>query len=359
MEYYIADDTFMPIIVLDNYVSMIWTERYVGPGEFTLTTDNYEQIVKFFGYTSSAYIRKDGSSQIMMIETITKNAGQASATITGRTLDAFFENRNAVSYGSPGPGKYTGSNINIINSIVNQYCCSAGVNKIPGLTSTSWDTSDPSVTLSVPYDTILNMITSVAQGANLGFSIQVSGPNALIFSAYNGNDYSNPSDSPYVELSPNTEFLKNTSAVISNANYKSEARVIGAKTVISVYANGDSAVTGWNRRTIVVSATDVGTDSTTTVAQDQAVLRLRGMAALADVSNSFAQSVDGTVAGFIQADDGTYVQLPTNVYLGDVVAVSDNDLVPPVPARITEMVYSKDNTGELITPTLTMLQSSS
>jgi hypothetical protein len=88
-------NNFMPDELLEDYHSLIWTERYRDPGDFEIKTGNVGRWMKLLPAMSLLTLRD--TREVMYVETrsIGKDAnGHAELTIKGRSLDAFLQNRH-------------------------------------------------------------------------------------------------------------------------------------------------------------------------------------------------------------------------------------------------------------------------
>ena len=93
MEVYVLDKNLVPIGVVDNYNSFIWTERYAEAGDFELTIPASRHAVELF--QQDYYIKIKDSTELMIIESIsikTENNAQH-MTISGRSLVSILDRR--------------------------------------------------------------------------------------------------------------------------------------------------------------------------------------------------------------------------------------------------------------------------
>lgn len=80
---------YHPDDVIEGWTSLVWTERYVDAGEFELKTPMVTRTMDLLPEMSFVAVRD--SDEVMMVET--HSIKDNILTITGRTLDAFLENR--------------------------------------------------------------------------------------------------------------------------------------------------------------------------------------------------------------------------------------------------------------------------
>lgn len=97
--------TFKAEDLCETYTSLVWTERYLSPGEFVLKTPEVVKVSQMFPVGSLIAIRE--SPEIMFVETLLiepdGNTGVPELTLTGRSFSSFLENRvlTEAFYGTP------------------------------------------------------------------------------------------------------------------------------------------------------------------------------------------------------------------------------------------------------------------
>jgi hypothetical protein len=343
-----------PTDVIDSYESLVWTERYNANGDFTLKTP-YNKLFSPGPAALRKYIAFNGN--YMLIETIdsgTENKDSDLVTLTGRDFTKVLMDRDArkTSTTAAQPDSvFTGTAANFAVALVNDYCINSGSEPIISgfsalnAAAANPDANNSSQAMSTPQDTVYNMVKAVLDAYQLGFKIVASG-NTLTFYVYGGTDNSTAAMMnlfPDSLLSPDDETLASTSYIESTANYKNHARVLGAKTGVDVYLPGTTP-TGLDLRTVTLLHSEVGPDNTTTTAQDQAALTVIGNQYLALSANAYTYVIDGTLNPTRQFNPG----------LGDICTVQ-NPNGRRDRQRITEMVYTSDNTGYKVNPTFTSL----
>jgi len=360
MDLYRSDSTFRKVDIVDDYESLIWTDRYSEAGAFELKVPWSESLAT--DLRTFKYLRQSESTSIMMIETAfldrpSENLKENLVKITGRSLEAVLENRANTSY-TPGGGTpviKTGTRAAIANDFVDEMCVTSGTatNNYPNLSIYGTVPSGPTETLTIARGPLYpDILQAVLEPVNLGFRINgayyVSGvlaaPGSIRFEVYSGVDRTiNTPGVEYIEFSPDADSLTDISTLESVANYKNHARILGAKTVSTVYLPGVlTTIAGFERRTIYIDASDIGTDSTTTVAEDQVALQERGLKALLSPENKYQLLVDG--------DASLNDQAFKNAGLGDIVwARGSNNIKNKV--RITEKIWTSDSSGEKRLPT--------
>lgn len=356
MDIFVAGSDFKPDFLIESYETFIWTDRFAAYGDFKLVVKEayYLGNLRFFKYLVTS-----SSNRVMMIESISipkEEDGESLITISGRSIEAFLLTRSSKNgnLSNKEPEAFNGNLGDIATYIVEKYCVKASlagaVNVIPGL-SIAPSTLGQNVSIGVARGPVYDMVKSVCDAGKLGFMVFRSG-GSLIFTVYEGIDKSLPSTQYYRMYSSDTETFINTSSIESIANYKNHARVLGVKTGVDVYSPGTpSTVSGLDRRTLIIEASDIGSSTTetdpakqTTIAQDQAWLTQRGLDHLNLPANKYVNLVDGDIPPADWND----------VYfgMGDIVMVKDSKGIKNK-MRITEQIWSIDSEGEQYMPTFT------
>lgn len=352
MDLYRCDYTLRPVEIIDDYESLIWTDRYVGAGDFKLVVKE-NHMLRYVTWPGN-YLQCSESGSMMMIETVSikrQEAGKGQINlmeITGRSMEAFLTMRTSKSLPGGGAGNYgkdpesfTGTVGSIGKQIVDKYCinpASAGpVNVIPNLEAVNFY-GTVTTTATFERGPIYDYLTNLALAYGAGWRIQVN-DGKMTFFMYDGIDKTDPATSYYRVYSADDDNLYNTSTLKSSSNFKNHARVLGKTIGIDVFAAGyDSTVSGLNRRTMIVEANEI---------DDIPSLTNIGKRALADDSNRLVSMIDGDI--------------PTNSWndiyygLGDIVWVKDT-YGEKVKMRVIEEILSSDASNPFSrTPTFDMV----
>lgn len=86
--------TFLPEKLIENYTSLIWTERYMTAGEFELRTPRIAETMELL--PEGQFVSLRDSLEVMMVETHVIDVdedGNHVLTVSGRTFETFLENR--------------------------------------------------------------------------------------------------------------------------------------------------------------------------------------------------------------------------------------------------------------------------
>lgn len=348
MDVYLVGKNFLedPKLVQD-FESLIWTERYQDAGNFELKVQESAWYTKL---REPKYLISSTTQRMMMIETVgtpLQVNGKSIMNITGRGIENILQYRSAkhraTSFSSE-PETVNGTVADIARYLVQKYAIdpatAGGPNVIPGLTAVNDVAGLPVITLNLDRADILSMVKEVCVASGLGFRITRNGT-GLRFSIYVGVNKADPLAENYTLYAADNDRLINTSMVESVANFKNNVRVLGKNTYVDVYSEGyDQTVSGLDRRTLVIDESEVDTGN---IAQDQVILRQRGLAALNAPDHKYTKLVDGDIPQNVVA------QLQPQ--LGDIVQLKDK-FGERNTCRVSELIWSTDGEGTKNTPTL-------
>jgi hypothetical protein len=370
MDLYVCDANWLKTDLVDSFDSLIWTDRYNAYGDVTLTLPDTPANRALI--TEGIFLHMPLSTTIMLVETI--SIKDSVITATGTDLVNFLRNRlfrlgwqgTTDVWQSIGIAAY--SLINTIMSLLAQpgtylttgpiLTSAQGTNEvIPHLTvsATAPGLPNPGINISIPYGNLYDAIKSVADADNLGFTMyppsMTDGTGNITFKTYRGLDRTtSQSTNPQVIFDPALDTLTGTEELRDISGYKNVAWVwpngITAQTQVGVaYAPGANLLSSWQRRTIMVEATDVNVPDYTT-ANLALVLTQRGKDALAN--NNYSRLLTGQI---VPQNGYSY---GTDYNLGDIVELRGPSATAQK-ARITEYIRSQDPTGENAYPTLSVV----
>lgn len=363
MDLYTLDDQLRRQYVVDQFESLIWTDRYKDVGDFELVIKADRGTKTLLAPGTRVVIAK--SYCVMTVETVETAVsadGVSQLKIKGRSLENILNDRVAIP--SMGTGSLTTPKWNItglpaaIARYIFDQICVVHVNSpndvIPfyhaGTMFTPGTIPEPSTTvsMSLDFDTVLNVIKKICDIYNLGFrltrkELPNGAPSEMYFEVYTGDDRTTlQTTMPVVIFSPELDNLSDTNELTSTALLKNVAYVIAPNGTAYVYANGfdSSTATGYNRKAIVVMADDIELPAGTAL---QAALQQRGQEELAKYKVVIA--FDGEIPQF-----GSYVY-GVHYDLGDLVETRSSDGLA-TNMRVTEQIFVSDATGERSYPTL-------
>lgn len=356
MALYLVNTQFQKIRLVDDYISLIWPEKYLGYSEFELyMRANAQNIADF---QPDMMLKLEGSNVMMFIEKVeitTDLDSGAFMSIKGYPLEAWPSRRIVW-----GQRILTGNLQSAVQSVLSSNMLSTStISARRFLNMTFVPSTDPGITsltidaqfTGTPLDEFLK---SVLEPEGLGYRIVNTTGRNTNFELYKGVDrsYSQPSY-PYVVFSPKFDNLLSSEYKASVSNYKTAALVAGEGEGVArrtrTVTKGSPTATGVNRRELFVDARDISSEvdgDPLTTTQYNNLLDQRGREKLTefDVETSFEGGVD---------DRSTY-QYGTHFNLGDIVQVED-EYGNSSPARVVEFIRVHSSSEEKSYPTFKSL----
>jgi hypothetical protein len=367
MDIYTLDQNFLRTDAIDDFNSVIWTERYTKAGDVNLvvplTRENISRLPE------GRFLGLRGSKEVMLIENALIEKNQLK--VTGPSITQFLNNR-VIRYTAAHADRYYNQSMPpeaMMGALVNDMCIQGlGVSVdgprqiIPGLDAALIEgtvTSAP-VQFAIPYGPIYDALVQIAETYQLGFQLYLESASTtvyyLLFRVYKGKDRtSGQSVNDVVRFSPNIDSLTNLKELRSISGYKNVAYAFAPSNPVPgvtqsgvAYADGEAATsTGFDRRILLVFADDLTTDKVGGSASVLlSVLNQRAKDALAN--NNYTKVVDGEVVPQAQYTYGTHYGL------GDIVELQSlSGLLQK--ARVTEYIRSQDEKGERAYPTISVI----
>lgn len=361
------DEDFNAIGIVENFDSVIWTERYGDIGDFEIFGTANSQLLAVA--TTASYIFNSATSSIMVIEKPKIDFSEedgSTITISGRAFESFLDRRVCI------------RNTTILNPAdprISQIICNL-VTEAFGSSDQAryWDklvvvnecTSllpalQTGVSIQVSLgDNLFDTVTKLCVASGLGFKCKWSVPDRKMhFIVYEGVDRTIQGEGMVV-FSDLYDNLVTASDEVGFAQIKNTELVIGNATdpVTNVPLNpvivGDPQWTGLNRRETFFQATqdksvyiNANTQRAMTDSEYIAALTLAGAT---DLNNSAYQSYKNFTGAVIETPRCMYGE---NFNLGDIVlfrAVSKTDTA----ARLDGVTFSADETnGKTLAPIFT------
>ncbi len=357
MDLYILDSLYRPVDVVDEFISLIWTERFKRYGDFQLILNATSAFRNLLPAGTRVMIER--SFRVMTVETIedtTDDENREILKLKGRSLEYILDNRLA--RGILGDLTITpkwileGTPTEIARQIFHDICVTGILDPgdvIPGVNESSIFPED---TITEPVDEILVELepmtvyqaeSELADIYDFGYRL-VRGTNyQLYFDVYMGSDRTTRQNIlPAVVFSPDMDNLQNSTELTSIALYKNVAYVLSAAGSVIVYPpDVDPEVEGFERNVLVVKADDIKVDDL----DAEAKMTRRGLDELAKARRFTA--FDGEIA---QPSNYKYGM---DFNLGDLVEIRKNS-GGMTSMQVTEQIFVHDEQGERDYPTLTV-----
>lgn len=359
MDLFILDELLRRTAVVDQYESLIWTERYSAHGDFELVIRSERGFRQLFMPGTMLAIKH--SFRVMVVETVTDGTnedGIATLNISGRSIETILMDRAAtpglVDMTANPKWVITGRPGDIAWHIFYVVCVVGTISendKIPFWTQFGpWargtiEQEQNEYTIEFDPDTVYASIKSVCDLFDLGFRLIRNGDNSqLVFDIYTGDDHTTlQTVNKPVVFSPELDNLTDTTELRSTADYKNVAYVYGKNASAVAYANDiTESVTGFERRVLVVKADDI--DLPVGEELDAALIQ-RGKEELS--KHRAVIAFDGKTPQF-----GSY-EYEVDYRLGDLVELRGSDGVA-TNMRVTEQIFVSDVEGFRAYPTLSI-----
>ena len=347
MDIYLCErDTFERLQFVDEYKSIVWTERPNSPGDVVLQLPMTDDWV---GFSKNRFLENSESDEIMIIEErfeTTNEEGENVLEIRGRTLDTLMERRAVI----PTRGKPNWPNYGPIREAVNRLVDDFMLKSTPlGFKNdiipnlyTYFDINDMQVyDIALPPQELYTAIKSLCDSKRFSFGIDLNKTNRRM------RFYCKEPNLRNIYFSTQTDTLSNPSFLDSNAGYYNVAYVWSREAKYQVVVGGPNAdVSGVNRRVLTVDASDLDVDEETTMTQMLNQMRQRGREELA--KHRQKRLFDGKV------ENSDVYKYRTHYDIGDMVNLIDDRGNTEI-VRVTEFIYSQDSEGLRMYPTFTSI----
>jgi hypothetical protein len=369
---YTLDRKFLPQDVIDEFDSIIWTERYYGDSEVELVVPATSEMIRKL--PEGIFLALPESDEVMILETATIEEGKLK--LVGMSLLPWMNNRFIrtsplhevtswnVQPGTPGW---------VLWAIIYNFCMNSPYTNgsidmgipnpqnliIPGLRLIDYDKTGADITVAIPFGPVYDEMRKIAVTYEVGMQIILEYANDTSYSLgyrnYRGlNRTSNQTDRPTVRFSPQMDSLTNIKELRSIAALKTLVYAFASNnpgklaTTPGIASRSEQAYTGFDLRAQMIFPSDI----------DPTLLTGDKTKALVDLLNSRAKD-ELNASPFIKAVDGEIV--PTNQFqygvhynLGDVIEVQGNSEIVQT-SRVTEYIRAQDEAGERAYPTVAML----
>lgn len=348
VELVILDQNLIAVDVIDQYESLIWTDRYYEAGDFEIYTA--ASIKNLQKYQEDYYIISDETEHGMIIESNEIDCDLETGNhliVSGRSFESMLERRivweqTTVSGSLPEAVRKL-LNDNVINPKISQRKISNFLFEDPPEDSPLYQ-----ITVSAEYtgDTVYSAIQALCQSVECGFEVILNNKNEFVFRLYQGTDRSYEQDlNPYVIFSPSFDNIVTSDYIESKKEYYNIALVAGegegaARTTTVV---GDQEATGMLRRELYVDARDINSQEGNYIPN----LQQRGEEKLAE------HKIDKTFEG--EVDAIRIYKYRENFFMGDLVQL-ESEYGHNSRARVLEFVYSDDRDGIKTYPTFEVLE---
>lgn len=354
MEAVILDSNFEELIIIDAFMSIIWTRRYNEWGDFEIVTKFSKEL--FENAKNGTYVGVTEDENLMFLEEISIDEDAedgATLTLKGRSLESMLE-RRIVWKQTTLDGKLQGQikkllDQNIINPEIKE-------RKIDGFYFKETDDKDIlDLSISAQYtgDVIYDVLVEICQTYDIGFRFtydeKITEP--FIFELYKGVDHSDLEGEDWVILSSDFDSVINGNYILSSEYYKNVTLVAGEGEGSERRTLVIGEASGLERRELYTDARDIQSEKEdgSTIPDDEyySLLAQRGIEKLSEYP--FNEAFEGQVES-----SSTFVY-GIDYELGDLVFIND-DYGNESIVRVTEIIYSQDASGYNKYPTFKTIE---
>lgn len=341
--------TLLPAKLIENYTSLIWTERWQANGEFELKTGDIQNTMA--NMPLDALITHLETNVVMVIETYviaeSEQDGSQELTITGRTFETWLDNRpslvaqpltpNVIPSTTPVAAVQTMIQVSmLVGTVIDVYWGISWVQLI-NLTTIAGPTP---VDMAIEWTGMYEAIMKIIVGSNFDISAErVLGTAgvALILRNNANRTATNGAIKPVVFRAAQGD-ISNLQYVISKRNYKTVGGYImggGYPNSYGIYYNqaitqNPPVLTGYQTKTLAEDYTDI-----TSGLGNTANARIDPVLSASARTSIISGKIENTQAGI----------LGTDYFVGDKVTINgDYGITQDV--LITEYVRTEDLSGD-------------
>lgn len=357
MEAYVLDALLRRIAVIDQFESLIWTERFAAFGDFQMDIESTPATRTMLSL--GTLLAMNESYRVMMVETIEDELGsdgRRMLSVKGRSIEAILLDRvakNSTADLTTSPKwEITDEPADVARKIFHDICVTGildpadvipfiheGTFLPPGTVAEPIDPITIELDPTTVYDAIEDLCTIWSMGFRMLRNFDAS---ELWFDIYMGSDRTTAQTTlAPVIFTSSLDNLQDIKELKTIDKAKNVAYVYSPAGFLKVYPVGvDEDVAGFERHVLVVNATDI-TSETTDI---PGALLQKGMEELA--KNRVSQSLDGEIAQNSQYKYGVHYNL------GDIVEMRTDNSTNNM--RVTEQIFVSDQQGERAYPTLSL-----
>lgn len=352
MELTLLNTALDAVAIIDEYESLIWTDRYHEHGDFELYSPVSESILSVF--KQDYYLLNRASEHVMIIEKLLIKTDVEDGNhiqITGRSLESLLKRRIVWKQRS-----YNGNLQNGIKALLTENVISPSdpARRIDNFIFEA--STDPKITtlkLDAQWtgDELYDVISKLCRENGIGFKVTLNDNKQFVFKLYAGADRSyDQTDNPYVVFSPKFENIVNSNYIESKSALKNVTLIGGEGEGSERRYTTVGSASGLNRRELFTDARDISStredETVLTDAQYNSLLAQRGREHLVEYPDitSFEGEIEATMMFVYQED----------FFNGDVVQIA-NEYGHETKTRIVEMTTSENERGTSVYPTFSTI----
>lgn len=351
MELTLLNTSLDAVSIVDDYESIIWTDRYYEHGDFEIYTPVTTDIMSVL--KQDYYLINRDSEHVMIVEKLLIKTDAEMGnhiTITGRSLESILKRRIVW-----GQRSISGTLQNGIKTLLNENVINPtdSARKIDNfIFEESTDERITSLTIDAQYtgDEIYDVISKLCKEHGIGFRVTLNDDKQFVFKLYVGTDRSyEQTENTYVIFSPNFENIVNSNYLESKSALKNVTLVggEGEGSARRYYTVGSAE--GLDRREMFTDARDISSEvdeQVLTEAEYNALLAQRGTEKLSE--NVDIMSFEGEI------EPTMMFKYREDFFNGDIVQI-ENEYGHVTKTRIIEMTISENEQGTSVYPTFSTI----
>lgn len=351
MELTLLNTSLDAISVIDDYESLIWTDRYQEYGDFEIYTPVTPEILSVI--KQDYYLTNRDSEHVMIIEKLLIKTDVELGnhiTITGRSLESILKRRIVWGQRSVSGSLQNGIRILLEENVINPTDPDRKIDNF--IFEESTDDRITSLTIEAQYtgDEIYEVISKLCKEHEIGFKITLNDNKQFVFKLYAGTDRSyDQIENTYVIFSPNFENIVNSNYLESKSALKNVTLVGGqGEGTERRYHTVGSAI-GLERRELFTDARDISVEVDERVLTEEeynAQLSQRGKEKLSE--NIEVVSFEGEI------EPTMMFKYREDFFNGDIVQI-ENEYGHMTTTRIIEMTISENEQGTSVYPTFSTI----
>ena len=352
MELTLLDTSLDAVAIIDEYKSIIWSDRYQEYGDFELYSPVTASILSVF--KQDYYLINRASEHVMIIEKLLIKTDVESGnhiTITGRSLESILKRRIVWKQRSLNGNLQNGIKTLLDENVISPSDSARRIDNF--IFEASTDQRITALTIDTQYtgDELYEVISTLCKKHGIGFKVTLNDDKQFVFKLYMGTDRSyDQTSNPYVIFSPDFENIVNSNYIESKSALRNVALIGGEGEGSARRYTTIGNASGLDRRELFVDArdisSDVGNDVVLTDSEYTAKLEERGSEWLAE--NTEVKSFEGEV----EAD--VMFKYQEDFFDGDIVQIA-NEYGHETKARIVEMTTSNNEQGTFVYPTFSTI----
>lgn len=230
MEFRILDQKFNDLIILSNYESMLWVDRYNECGDFELYTPPTPELLEYCVVDN--YLYSKTSEHMMIIERVELTTSFEEGDrliIKGRSLESILS-RRVLWYKTQFRSNLEDGIRQILDySLISPDDKDRKIDNF--IFEYSNDQSIRKIFVNAEYEIgtdLLTVIQELCKNANVGFKITLNSSNKFVFKLYMGANRSYTQDAnPWVVFSPRYHNLKTTAFSNDTTDFRNAIRTVG------------------------------------------------------------------------------------------------------------------------------------